>query len=128
MTAVGEIERYKKSKTWINIESHSGIDSFLFNREYEWKDQKINTRGGTMGSSAGKSLIVFEPSALYLVVMDQMGYLGYLMPEDLHENLTFESTHENNSRDLLNAHPVPETVLTTLPTCNSLTPHGKAVT
>lgn len=41
ITALGEIERYKKSRTWINIESHSGIDSFLFNREYELKDQKL---------------------------------------------------------------------------------------
>lgn len=46
-----------------------------------------------MGSSAGKSLIAYEPSALYLVVMGQMGHLGYLMPEDLHEKLTFESAH-----------------------------------
>lgn len=46
-----------------------------------------------MGSSAGKSFTAFKPSAPYLVVIDQMGYLGYLMPEHLHENLTFENTH-----------------------------------
>lgn len=44
------------------MESHSGIDSFRFSREYNMKGQIINTIGAT-SSSAGKSFIAFEPPA-----------------------------------------------------------------
>lgn len=92
ITGTGKLKDGRKTKLKINIESHSGIDSFLLNREYNMKGQIINTMG-TMSSSAGKSSIPFEPPALSLVVIDQMGKLGYLMPEDLHKNLIFENTH-----------------------------------
>lgn len=48
LTVVRKIEKGKKPKTEsneINTESHSGIDSFLFNREYSVKGHIINTKG-----------------------------------------------------------------------------------
>lgn len=68
----GKLKDTRKTKLKINIETHSGIDSFLSNREYNMKGHIINTMD-TMKSSAGTSSFAFESPALYLVVIDQMG-------------------------------------------------------
>lgn len=47
LTVVRKIEKGKKPQTEsneINTESHSGIDNFLFNREYNVKGHIINTK------------------------------------------------------------------------------------
>ena len=48
LTLVRKIEKGKKPQTEsneINTEFHLGIDSFLFNREYNVKGHIINTKG-----------------------------------------------------------------------------------
>lgn len=40
---LGKLNDRRKAKLEINIEFHSRIDSFLFNKGYKLKGQKINT-------------------------------------------------------------------------------------